>query len=275
MRNWWTYVGIGIDECVAALQAVADFLGIVLKRLKLPDTSDLYRLNSIIDSISIFKIAELKLTEDQVACLYLFRALRRLSRISVGAMTTCANSDFGRALIARLKKKEVLFPRQQKNIMESVDVARAVLDIKKNLGKRVKCDCIIIIQARNCFVHESEQSSRVLAAACAIGAVSRLLYFISQHCELDGEASPMRSEVSAAVSEINEFQAELLARMGALDLPYLLQQLALSHEPEFEASQYSPLLSSDYAKAMFLLTRRMPRDLAIGPAPSGHGSIIN
>ncbi len=80
----------------------------------------------------------------------------------------------------------------------------------------------------------------------------------------------MRSEVSAAVSEICEYQAKLLARMGALDLPYLLEQLVLSHEQEFDACQYSPLLSSDYAKAMFLLTRRMPRHLATCPAPAGH-----
>jgi len=269
VRNWWAHVAVGIDDCAAALQAVADFLGRVLKHLKLSDTSGLDQLNSIIDSISISKFDSMKVTEDQVAYLYLVRAFRRLSKISDGVMKTCAHSDFGKALLARMKKKEEFFTRRQKNIMESVDVARAVLDIQ-GLGKRVKGDCMIVVRARNCFAHEAEQSSRVLAAACAIGAVSRLLQFISEHCKLDGEASPMRSEMSAAVSEISEYQAKLLARMGALDLPYLLQQLALSHEREFEACQYSPLLSSDYAKAMFLLTRRMPRHLATRPAAADH-----
>ena len=269
MRNWWAHVAVGIDDCAAALQAVADFLGRVLKHLKLSDTSGLDQLNSIIDSISISKFDSMKVTEDQVAYLYLVRAFRRLSKISDGVMKTCAHSDFGKALLARMKKKEEFFTRRQKNIMESVDVARAVLDIQ-GLGKRVKGDCMIVVRARNCFAHEAEQSSRVLAAACAIGAVSRLLQFISEHCKLDGEASPMRSEMSAAVSEISEYQAKLLARMGALDLPYLLQQLALSHETEFEACQYSPLLSSDYAKAMFLLKRHMPRHLATRPAAADH-----
>jgi hypothetical protein len=110
----------------------------------------------------------------------------------------------------------------------------------------------------------------LLAAACAIGAVSRLLDFIFEHCELDGEASPLRDNLSAAASEISAYPSKLLARMGALDLPYLLQQLALSHADELAACQYSPLLSSDYAKAMFLLTTRIPRHLATCPAPAGH-----
>ena len=63
MRNWWAHVNVGIDDCAAALQAVADFLGRVLKHLKLSDTSGLDQLNSIIDSISISKLDGMTMTE--------------------------------------------------------------------------------------------------------------------------------------------------------------------------------------------------------------------
>jgi hypothetical protein len=82
-----------------------------------------------------------------------------------------------------VKQYILFFTRRQKNVLESVDAARSVLDIH-GVGKRVKGDCMIIVRARNCFAHEAEQSSRVLAAACAIGAVGRLLDFIFEHCKL-------------------------------------------------------------------------------------------
>ena len=236
--------------------------------MTVPDTSGLDKLIAIIDSISSSKLAGMKLSEDQVAYLYLVRAFRRLSTISEGVMNARPDCDLGRALLARMEKKRQFFTRRQKDVLESVDAARSVLDIH-GAGKRVKGDCMIIVRARNCFAHEAEQSSRVLAAACAIGAVGRLLDFIFEHCKLGGEASPLRDNLSAAASEISEYQAKLLARMGALDLPYLLQQLALSHADELAACQYSPLLSSDYAKAMFLLTTRIPGHLAACPAPAG------
>ena len=86
VRNWWAHVGVGIDECAAALQAIAEFLGRVLKHLAVPDTSGLDKLIAIIDSISSSNFSSMKLSEDQVAYLYLVRAFRCLSTISEGVM---------------------------------------------------------------------------------------------------------------------------------------------------------------------------------------------
>jgi hypothetical protein len=272
VRNWWAHVGVSIDDCAAALQAVADFIKIMLQQLKLPDdfdTSGLINLLLVIDSISIKRLSDLKLTVDQVAYLYLVRTFRRLTTFSERILLTHAHSEFGQALSARMRNKEKAFvTRRQKSVTESVDVARSVLDIQ-GLNGRIKGDCMIIVRARNCFAHEAEQSSRVLAAACAIGAVRRLLDFIVLHCKLDGDAS-QKLDVHAASLEIDEYQTKLLALMGALDLPYLLQQLTLSCKNELDACKYLPMLSTDYEKAMMLLTMRAPRHVVASSSPVAH-----
>ena len=66
------------------------------------------------------------------------------------------DSEFGKALFTRMEKKGKFFTRRQKDILASVDVARAVLDILSMPGvvhpkqqNVVKGNCMIIIRARN------------------------------------------------------------------------------------------------------------------------------
>ncbi len=281
MRNWWAHVSVSIDDCVGALQAIVDFVIIVLQPLNLPSGSVLDELSSLIESISISKLDDLRLTSDQVAYLYLVRAFRRLSNFSDGITRTCKDSEFSKLLLVRMQKKQAFGTRRQRDVVEPVDVARSVLDLismqcfaeehqqsqlqheeeRHQPHSCVKVDCMVIISARNCFAHEAEQSNRVLAAACAIGAVSRLLDFMSEHCILSN-ASAIRSDLSAVILEISQYQELLLARMDALNLPLLLQHLVSGYKSELADCQYSSLLSTDYEKAALLLMRRIPRHLA-------------
>ncbi len=276
MRNWWAHVDVCIDECLAALRAIVEFI-ILMKQhflehnLPQPDHSGLDALERIIKLMSSKNAdwnADVMLTEDEVAYLYLVRSFRHLSKISQVVMKACPDTEFCKALHARMEKKKFASSiRRQNFFMECVDVSRSILDIAL-LNRGVKGDCMIIIKARNYFAHEAEQSGRVLTATCAIGAVSHLLDFIAEQCNLVDHVSPFRSDLSLAVSEISDYQGKLLARMGALDLPFLLRELARSHEPQFKQCKYAPLLSKDYEKAMILLTSCMPRHLAIGPPPA-------
>jgi hypothetical protein len=290
VRNWWAHIQVTVANCRQALLAITDFITILPPELKVGRSgSIMIEMDGIIRSISQSRAHSLSMSVDDMAYFYFGCACRHLSHVSTSLLQKCPSLAFCAYLQQQIIDKDTKFRQKhiivkQSSVIEVVDVTRALLALNQNQdhllphvihvdSSSFNFDCETIRTVRNHFAHASEDGNSVFIVLLALGSLSRIISVVLRTCLHQADADKSAAAAARAIlddaelycSEINEWQAMLLEKVGMLDTDALISAACQGYRDVLDANDYR-----QYARDSFQQLRLLVKGEIIGrhPIPS-------
>jgi hypothetical protein len=285
VRNWWAHVQVTVANCRQALLAITDFITILPPDLKVGwSGSIMIEMEGIIRSISQSRAHSPSMSVDDMAYFYFGCACRHLSHVSTSLLQKCQSLAFCVYLQRQIDIKDAKFRQKhiivkQSSVIEVVDVTRALLALNQDHllphvtqvdSSSFNFDCETIRTVRNHFAHASEDGNSVFIVLLALGSLSRIISVVLRTCLYQADADKSAAAAAHAIqdsaelycSEISEWQAVLLEKVGMLDTNALVSAACQSYRDVLDANDYR-----QYARDTYQQLRLLVKGEIIGSAP--------